>query len=63
MTPEQLADRFDISLIAAKIRLEELERMERRRRGIKRPLPASITKYLEDAEKNGYRTYLSRGQR
>lgn len=55
MTPEQLAERFEISLAAAKIRLEELERMRRRKLGIKRPLPASITAYLENAEKAGYR--------
>jgi hypothetical protein len=55
MTPKELADRFDISLHAATIRLQELERMKRRKSGIKRPLPASVRAFLEDAKKAGYR--------
>jgi len=55
MTPEELADRFDISLHAATIRIEELERMRRRKLGIKRPLPAGVRAFLNDAKKAGYR--------
>jgi hypothetical protein len=55
MTPEELADRFDISLNAATIRIQELERMRRRKLGIKRPLPAGVRAYLTDAKKAGYR--------
>jgi len=55
MTPEQLAERFDISLSAAEIRIAELERMRRRKLGIKRPLPASVTAYLQDPKRSSYR--------
>jgi hypothetical protein len=55
VTPEELADRFDISLSSAKIRVQELDRIRRRKMGIKRPLPASVKAFLEDAKRAGYR--------
>jgi hypothetical protein len=54
MTPEEISERFDISIPAAKIRMEELERMKRRRLGIKRPLPHGVREFLEDAKRRGY---------
>lgn len=53
MTPEELAERFDISLPAARIRFDEIERMRRRRNGTKRPLPASIEEFLRAAQQRG----------
>jgi len=55
MTPEEISERFDISIVAARIRAEELDRMRRRRLGIKRPLPPGVRAYLEKAKKAGYR--------
>jgi len=54
MTPEELAERFDISISAARIRLEELEKMNRRRLGTKRELPQGILDFLRDAKKSGH---------
>ena len=53
MTPEELAERFDIGLSAAKIRVEEIERMRRRKSGTKRPLPPGVLEFLRDARKRG----------
>jgi hypothetical protein len=47
-SPENLAAKFDISLSAAKIRVEILTVMERRRAGIARPLPESVTRFLAE---------------
>jgi hypothetical protein len=55
MTPEEIAERFDISISAAKIRAPELERIRRISKGIKRPLPKSIIEFLQDAKKKGHR--------
>jgi hypothetical protein len=55
MTAEELAERFDISVGAARIRLDELAKIRRRATGEERPLPQSVIQYLEHAEKNGYR--------
>jgi Zn-dependent peptidase ImmA (M78 family) len=55
MTAEELAERFDISISAAKIRLQELERLKRRKDGTKKPLPASVEEYLRGAQKKGLR--------
>jgi hypothetical protein len=55
MTPEQLSERFDISISAARIRLQEIERMKRRKHGAKRPLPASVLEYLREAKRKGHR--------
>jgi hypothetical protein len=54
LTPEQIADRFDISLSAARIRAEELDRMASRALGKKRPLPASIADFLRDQKRKGF---------
>jgi hypothetical protein len=53
MTAEELADRFDISLAAARIRVEEINKMRRRRSGGKRQLPPSVIKYLDEAAARG----------
>lgn len=53
MTPEEIAKRFDISISAATLRCQELERMRRRRDGIKRPLPAGVVEFLKSAQKRG----------
>ena len=55
MTPEELAERFDISISAARIRLDEIERMRRRKDGIKRPLPPGVIEFLRAARKRGQR--------
>jgi hypothetical protein len=55
MTPEEIAEHFDISLSAAKIRAPELERLRRLAQGIKRPLPASIVEFLQEAKRKGHR--------
>jgi hypothetical protein len=53
MNPEELAERFDIGLGAARIRVEEIERMQRRKSGNKRPLPPGVLAFLRDARKKG----------
>jgi hypothetical protein len=53
VTAEDLAERFDIGIGAARIRLEELERMRRRKKGVKRPLPPGVLQFLRDARKKG----------
>jgi hypothetical protein len=53
VSPEELAERFDISITAARIRLEEIQRMGRRKNGTKRPLPAGVLAFLKDAKKRG----------
>jgi hypothetical protein len=55
MTAEEFADRFDISVRAAKIRLEEIQRMQRRRSGEKRPLPSGVLEFLQNARKKGFK--------
>jgi hypothetical protein len=55
MTPEEIAERFDISISAAKIRAPELEKIRRIAQGIKRPLPASIIEFLQEAKRKGHR--------
>lgn len=45
-----LAAKFDISISAAKIRVEALIVMERRKTGTMRPLPESVTRFLADAK-------------
>jgi len=63
MTAEELAERFDISISAAKIRLQELERMERRKTGRKRQLPQSVVEFLREAEKKGIALHVLRNRR
>ncbi|MBX9778687.1 MAG: hypothetical protein K2Y71_30310 [Xanthobacteraceae bacterium] len=55
MSPEELAKRFDISISAARLRFQELERMKRRKDGIKRPLPAGVVEFLKSAQQRGLR--------
>lgn len=55
VSAEELAERFDISISAARIRLEEIQRMERRKNGTKRPLPAGVLAFLKDAKRRGLR--------
>jgi hypothetical protein len=55
MTAEELAERFDVSLSAAEIRIKELERLARRKSGTKRPLPPQVRAFLEAAKKAGHR--------
>jgi len=52
---EDIANRFQISLSAAQIRLPELQRQYRIANGIRRELPDSVREYLE-ANKNAGRT-------
>jgi hypothetical protein len=51
MTHEELAERFDISVTAAQIRLQEIERMQRQKTGTKRPLPRGVVEYLRNAQR------------
>lgn len=53
-TAEELASRFNVSLTAARIRKDELERLYRREHQIKRPLPQGVLNYLRDAKKKGF---------
>ena len=55
LTPEQIAERFDISLSAARVRAKELARMQRRRTGELRRLPPSVTDFLRAQKRKGFR--------
>jgi hypothetical protein len=48
MTPEEIADRFDISISAAKIRIQEIARIQRKRDGVARLLPPSVVEFLKE---------------
>jgi Zn-dependent peptidase ImmA (M78 family) len=54
-TPEQIADRFGISLDAADARVEEMTRVYRRLHGIKRELPNSVVDLLAESLRKGNR--------
>jgi hypothetical protein len=54
MTPKQLSERFDISIAAAELRLQEIERMKRRKQGTRRPLPPGVREYLLKAKQSGH---------
>jgi hypothetical protein len=54
MTAEELADRFDISISSARIRLHELQEIQRRKLGVPRALPASIIAFLLEARDKGH---------
>jgi hypothetical protein len=54
MTPEQIAERFDISISAARIRAEEIKRLSRRATGKLRPLPPGVEKYLLAQRAKGF---------
>jgi hypothetical protein len=54
MTAEELAEKFDLSISAARIRLVEIERIQRRRSGLKREIPSKVRDYLEVAKLRGF---------
>jgi hypothetical protein len=51
---EDIASQFAMSLTAAIIRKEEVDRIRRRRRGESRPLPESIKEMLRNARDKGF---------
>jgi Zn-dependent peptidase ImmA (M78 family) len=51
---EELAPMFGLSLTAAILRKEEVDRIRRRRRGELRPLPASVKELLRNARDRGF---------
>ncbi len=51
---EDIASRFGMSLTAAILRKEEVDRIRRRRRGELRPLPASVKELLRNARDKGF---------
>ena len=53
-TAEDIASRFGMSLTAAILRKEEVDRIRRRRRGELRPLPASVKELLRNARDQGF---------
>jgi Zn-dependent peptidase ImmA (M78 family) len=53
-TAEDIASRFGMSLTAAILRKEEVDRIRRRRRGELRPLPASVKESLRNARDQGF---------
>ena len=55
LTPEEIAQRFDISLPAARIRANEFARMQRRTTGQLRQLPQSVTDFLLEQQRKGFR--------
>lgn len=52
VSAEEIAGRFNMSIKAAELRKEELERMYRRANNIPRPLPRSITDFLNEKKRN-----------
>jgi len=52
-TPEKISEMFGMSLTAAIIRKEEVDRVRRRRRGEFRPLPESVKEVLRNARNQG----------
>jgi Zn-dependent peptidase ImmA (M78 family) len=54
-TVNDLRRRFNLSHEAAKRRLEEFERIYRRRNGIRRPLPPGVVDFLEEQRRKGYK--------
>ncbi len=55
LTPEDIAERFDISLAAATVRAKELARVQRRATGQLRQLPRSVVDFLRDQKRKGFR--------
>jgi|HubBroStandDraft_6_1064221.scaffolds.fasta_scaffold1606673_1 hypothetical protein len=55
LSPEEIADRFDISLSAAIVRVKELERMHRRSTGQLRRLPTGVAEFLRNQKRKGFR--------
>lgn len=54
-TPAEISFQFQVSEAAASARLDQLKRLERRRSGSKRPLPASVREYLIEARSRGFK--------
>lgn len=54
LSPEEIAERFDISLAAANVRAKELERMRRRSTGQIRQLPPSVVDFLREQKRKGF---------
>ena len=52
-TAQQIAQQFNLSPDAARIRIEEFARIYRRQHGLRRPLPANVVSYLEEARARG----------
>lgn len=52
-TPVMLAEKFQVSQHAAEIRFEEIQRISRRQKGIKRKLPESVRDFLLEAKRRG----------
>jgi len=54
LTAEKISKRFDISLEAARVRLSELERMNRSKTGKLRLLPPGVAEFLRDQKRKGF---------
>ncbi len=52
-TADEISLTFGLSLAAAHIRKDEIDRIRRRRRGELRPLPASVVEFLKEAKRKG----------
>ena len=52
-TPEEIAERFCVTRVAAAVRLDQLQRMHRRENGLKRELPETVRTYLQEAKNKG----------
>jgi hypothetical protein len=55
LTPEEIAERFDISLTAARVRAKEFARIQRRATGQLRELPRGVADFLRDQQEKGFR--------
>jgi|SRR5579862_1856278 len=55
MSADEIASHFGLSLKAAKLRLQEFERLYRRQFGMPRPLPPGVVDLLLRQERKGYR--------
>jgi hypothetical protein len=54
MTPEEISERFDISMSAARVRAAEIARLGRRQSGKLRPLPAGGADFLRSQKEKGF---------
>lgn len=55
MSLVEICSRFNLSKEAAKRRLEEFDRIYRRRNGIRRPLPLGVIDFLTEQKRKGYK--------
>ncbi|MER8748099.1 ImmA/IrrE family metallo-endopeptidase [Mesorhizobium sp. M1050] len=53
--PEEISDRFQVSLQAAEIAFERVQEARRKATGQKRSLPDVVVDFLKEAQKKGYR--------